>query len=62
MSLQVAACNSQAMAGSCTELFRMVSMAVQAVPNSFLFPFPFLKPVAPVRKGIGGEGRIEVRI
>ena len=44
MSMRMEACGSEAMAGSRTELLGMVSMAMQAVPDSFLFPFPFLKP------------------
>jgi hypothetical protein len=41
MSMCVAACDKTAMVGSYAELPGMVSMAVHAVPDSLLFPFPF---------------------
>lgn len=38
MSMQMATHRSKAMAGSRVELYRMVSVAVQTVPETFLFP------------------------
>ena len=38
MSMQMATHRSKAMAGSRAELYRMVSVAVQTVPDAFLFP------------------------
>jgi hypothetical protein len=38
MSMQMATRRSKAMAGSRVELYRMVSVAVQTVPEAFLFP------------------------
>jgi hypothetical protein len=38
MQVRMATCGSKAMAGSRTELYGMVSVAVQAVPISLLFP------------------------
>jgi hypothetical protein len=40
MSMRMATCGSKAVGGSPAELLGMVSMAVQTVPDSFLFPFP----------------------
>ena len=39
MSMQLATRRSKAMAGSRAELYRMVSVAVQTVPDAFLFSF-----------------------
>ena len=39
MSMRLASCGSKAMAGSRAELYRMVSVAVQTVPDAFLFSF-----------------------
>jgi hypothetical protein len=41
MSMRVATRDKTAMVGSFAELLGMVSMAVHAVPDSLLFPFPF---------------------
>jgi hypothetical protein len=38
MSMQMATRRSKAMAGLRAELYRMVSVAVQTVPDAFLFP------------------------
>ena len=43
MPVRVAACGTTAVAGSYAELCGMVSMAMQALPDLLLFPFPILK-------------------
>ena len=54
MSMRVATCDKTAMVGSSAELVGMVSVAVHAVPDSLLFPFPLrmiqrLQPQCPLR-------------